>query len=230
MNSRTRIRFFKSFSIIHKGFSFGLSGWASRSCIFIFQMWLISPRSWNLRKLFCYKISYFFSAGIPSIFTFVFFNKSSFVISGWSRSLLSLLKICFSKFRANFASRVIEGGIVSSWGTHIVIGSWSFLSFGEIFSIRAANESAMFIDEISLGFILGRAWFISVVIEVNVFGWFAFVAKGKYWSFVENFCSLYLVILRSWRLFIIVDEFETHRSFRSFLSQIKSTVMYDLGS
>ena len=173
---------------------------------------------WHPSNFLSDQIPNFLSAGIASLLILVFLNKSFFLIVLRARSLLNLHKISsFPKLRPNSAPGVISGGIVSSRGGHVVVGSRSLLSLSKIFPVRWTNKSSMFVNKIPLSFIAGWAWFVRIMIHNNILGWFTFVPQCVDWRFIQHLFPFGLVVRGSWSVFIIVNEFKTHWFFWSCL-------------
>lgn len=184
--------------------------------------------SWELRNFLGDQIWDPLPAWVSSLLLTIFFNETAFIIKSRSWGLLSLLKVSFSRLFSNSASGISWCSKVCSWCGHIVIGSWSFLSFRKIFPVWSANNYSIFMNEVWLGIVVCRCWFEVIVIKYYFVSWFASFAQTKNWWLVKNFSSFYIVVLRAWSMFIEIDNFLAHRSLLSFLGKQTNTVIYDL--
>lgn len=144
MSARSWKLNFELLHIIHKGFSFGLSGAASRCCVFVFEMGFILPWCRHFWEFLSNEVIHSLSAWKSLVFGSIIFSKGGFVVSSRSRGDLASMEISFSELWAYFATRIGNRCEISSRCRHVVVGSWCFLSLSQVLPAGWANKSSMF--------------------------------------------------------------------------------------
>lgn len=198
---------------------------ATWSSLFVFEMRLILSGCRHLWQLLSNQIIYSLSTRISFFFRLVLLNKSLFFINSWSRRIFSSQKIILAEFRTNFASWIGNRCKISCWRWHIMIWSWSLLSFSQILSLRRPYKCTMFSHKLGFTLILSWSGFKGIMVENYLIWRFAFIAKCLNWWSIENLICLDFVVLRSRAMLSVVDKFRTHWFFYSLLNFSMYTVI-----